>query len=369
METSHVPNEYWKAIVTDNLAYDDVFFYGVQTTGIFCRPSCKSKPPNRENIRIFENAKKAQGEGFRPCKRCKPDGLSLPDHEWVEQIAEWIGQHYFEPIKLERLAEISHGSPSHLQRTFKRVKGMSPLEYIQETRIEQAIHQLELTDKSITDIGIAVGLPNIAYFVTLFKKKRGVPPAKYRKNHQPNDSVVKSEMLYWSIFKYNQWECYLAATSKGLCFVGEPNCSIQKMEDWVYHRFQKAQFIKDDHKLQPVKEELLEYLQGKRERFTFSTDIKGTAFQHRVWEVLKQIPYGETCTYSQIAHMIGKPSAVRAVGTAIGANPVLVFIPCHRVVGKNGSLTGYRGGLEMKKNLLQIEKQVKVNHIEKSFTI
>nr|WP_245804717.1 methylated-DNA--[protein]-cysteine S-methyltransferase [Halobacillus hunanensis] len=137
------------------------------------------------------------------------------------------------------------------------------------------------------------------------------------------------------------------------------------MEDWVNHRFQKAQFIKDDHKLQPVKEELLEYFQGKRGRFTFSTDIKGTAFQHRVWEVLKQIPYGETFTYSQIAHMIGKPSAVRAVGTAIGANPVLVFIPCHRVVGKNGSLTGYRGGLEMKKNLLQIEKQVKVSHIEK----
>ncbi|MFD2923237.1 bifunctional transcriptional activator/DNA repair enzyme AdaA [Halobacillus naozhouensis] len=181
METSHVPNEYWKAIVANNAAYDDVFFYGVQTTGIFCRPSCKSKVPNIENVRIFKNAKAAQSEEFRPCKRCKPEGLRLPDHEWVEQMTKWIDRYYYEPLTLDKLAEISHGSPSHLQRTFKRVSGISPLEYIQQKRIAKAIRDLKETDNPVADIGVSVGLSNHAYFVTLFKKKTGTTPSEYRK--------------------------------------------------------------------------------------------------------------------------------------------------------------------------------------------
>ncbi|UOR10349.1 bifunctional transcriptional activator/DNA repair enzyme AdaA [Halobacillus amylolyticus] len=183
-----VPNEYWQAIVANDPSYDHTFLYGVRTTGIFCRPSCKARVPNIENVRIFKNAKLAQFENFRPCKRCKPDGLRQPDEEWMEQMIEWIDQHYKERVTLNRLAEISHGSPSHLQRTFKRVKGMSPLKYIQQVRISQAIHDLETTDRSVTDIGIAVGLPNIAYFVTLFKEKTGSSPSDYRNNHQQKQS-------------------------------------------------------------------------------------------------------------------------------------------------------------------------------------
>ncbi|MBM7583494.1 AraC family transcriptional regulator of adaptative response / methylphosphotriester-DNA alkyltransferase methyltransferase [Bacillus pakistanensis] len=178
-----IPNEYWKAIVENDASYDDTFFYGVKTTGIFCRPSCKSRVPNKENVRIFKNAKLAQSENFRPCKRCKPDGLMLPDKEWIEQIVDWIDQHYYKPLTLETLSEFGHSSPYHLQRTFKRVKGMSPLEYIQQVRISHAIHYLMNSDKSVTEIGMMVGLTNTAYFITLFKKKTKCTPTEYRKKY------------------------------------------------------------------------------------------------------------------------------------------------------------------------------------------
>ena len=176
-----IPSEYWQAILENDETYDDTFFYGVRTTGIFCRPSCKSRVPNRENVRIFKNAHLAQAENFRPCKRCKPDGLHLPDEEWVGQIAVWIEKNYHEQLTLGNLAGSVHGSAYHLQRTFKSVKGMTPLEYVQRVRIDQAIHLLVTTDKRVKDIGLAVGLSNTAYFVTLFKKKMNATPTEYRK--------------------------------------------------------------------------------------------------------------------------------------------------------------------------------------------
>ncbi|MGG3451197.1 bifunctional transcriptional activator/DNA repair enzyme AdaA [Domibacillus aminovorans] len=162
-----IPAEYWKAITECDAAYDETFFYGVTTTGIFCRPSYKSRVPNQENVRIFKNAYIALEEKFRPCKRCKPDGLHLSAEEWVEQIVEWIDQHYIKPLTLHTLADISDGSPYHLQRLFKRVRGLSPTEYIQQVRLEKAIHGLETTGQSIADIGTAVGFSNTPYFIRL----------------------------------------------------------------------------------------------------------------------------------------------------------------------------------------------------------
>lgn len=181
---SIISAEYWKAIIECDPTYDDTFFYAVQTTGIFCRPSCKSREPNRDNVRIFQNAYMALEENFRPCKRCKPDGLTLPADEWIEQITEWIDQHYSERLTLEVLADISHGSPYHLQRLFKRVKGISPNEYTQQVRLTKAIEKLETTKQSVADTGMAVGFSSTPYFITLFKKKFGVTPADYRKTYQ-----------------------------------------------------------------------------------------------------------------------------------------------------------------------------------------
>jgi AraC family transcriptional regulator of adaptative response / methylphosphotriester-DNA alkyltransferase methyltransferase len=176
-----IPDEVWQAIVLNDSSYDDTFFYAVKTTGIFCRPSCKSRPPKIENVRIFQNVQQALSENFRPCKRCKPTGQRLPDEEWVTQIAQFIDTNYGEMLTLEKLADMFHGSPYHLHRTFKRIKGITPVEYIRQTRISKAIQYLTTSDKTITEIALAVGIPNTAYFITLFKKKTGHTPADYRR--------------------------------------------------------------------------------------------------------------------------------------------------------------------------------------------
>ncbi|CAH0121376.1 bifunctional transcriptional activator/DNA repair enzyme AdaA [Paenibacillus sp. CECT 9249] len=184
---TNIPDEYWKAIVECDPAYDDAFLYGVRTTGIFCRPSCKSKVPNPDNVRIFPNAYVALKEHFRPCKRCKPDGLQLPTEEWIEQVVEWIDLHYDEPLTLNMLADISHGSPFHLQRMFKKVKGFSPAEYIRQVRLNKAADLLQTTNQSVAEIGMQVGFSSTPYFITLFKKKLGVTPSSYREDRRNHD--------------------------------------------------------------------------------------------------------------------------------------------------------------------------------------
>lgn len=169
-----------------------------------------------------------------------------------------------------------------------------------------------------------------------------------------NDTT--KQKIYWSLIEYENWKSYIAASSKGLCYVGTPNNPLEELKTWVKSRYSSSELIEDHLELQPYKKELVEYLKGKRDSFSFAIEVKGTFFQQEIWKALNQIPYGETCTYSQIAELIQKPTAVRAVGAAIGSNPVLICIPCHRVIGKNGKLVGYRGGLEMKNHLLQLEK-------------
>jgi len=175
-----IPKEYWNAIKECDKSYDDLFLYGVKTTGIFCRPSCRSRVPNIGNVAIFQNAAQALAENFRPCKRCKPEGLSLPAEEWIKQIIVWIDQHYCAPITLHQLGDLFHGSPYHLQRVFKRVTGKSPTEYIQDIRLEKAVHMLEAGEQSIADVGASAGFPSTPYFISLFKKKLGTTPAAYR---------------------------------------------------------------------------------------------------------------------------------------------------------------------------------------------
>lgn len=170
--------------------------------------------------------------------------------------------------------------------------------------------------------------------------------------------------VYWTLFVHEEWRLYMAASSKGLCYLGPQNKQVDELAGWTKRHSSNSLLIQDDDKLQPYLNEIIEFFEGKRADFTFPLDVRGTPFQQDVWNALRRIPYGQTKSYSDIAIEIQKPSSVRAVGTAIGANPILITVPCHRVIGKNGSLTGYRGGLDMKVKLLQLEKEFQL--LEKS---
>ena len=164
-------------------------------------------------------------------------------------------------------------------------------------------------------------------------------------------------IIYWSLISHNSWKIYIAATSAGLCFVGNQNGTFAELSQWTEKKYPGSILEKNSQHLIPYMIEIIEFLDGKRTTFSMEFDLKGTEFQQSVWKALCKIPYGQTKTYSEIAQAIDKPSAVRAVGGAIGKNPILILVPCHRVIGKNGSLTGFRGGLTMKTKLLDLEKR------------
>lgn len=188
-EAAPIPEEMWQAIIHNDASSDGRFIYAVRTTGIFCKPSCKSRVPNRANVRVFANAQQALDARFRPCKRCKPTGERLPDQEWVAQIKHCIETNYTDTLTLNVLADMCHGSPYHLHRTFKRITGMTPVEYVQRTRAAKAAELLLRTERPVADIALAVGLPSSAYFITLFKTITGQTPGEYRKTH--NGSTIK----------------------------------------------------------------------------------------------------------------------------------------------------------------------------------
>lgn len=180
--------EKWNAIVRNDAVYDGEFWYAVKTTRIFCRPSCKSKKPKKENVRIFGSPEQAIAAGFRPCKRCKPTGHKMPDDEWTQLIKDYIDSHYSEPLTLEHLADVSHGSPYHMQRTFTRIVGISPAAYMTKQRIESAKRLLAESKSNVSIVGSQVGLANTPYFVTLFKKSTGFTPAAYRDHIRKEDA-------------------------------------------------------------------------------------------------------------------------------------------------------------------------------------
>lgn len=169
--------------------------------------------------------------------------------------------------------------------------------------------------------------------------------------------MKKTRVIHWSQLEFDHWRIHVAATEQGLCYVGSHGAPLKQLITWSNKYLPDYTLIQNEHLMQRYVTELSEYFAGEREQFTLPMQLHGTAFQQEVWQALQDIPYGETVSYSEIAGRIQRPSAVRAVGTAIGTNPIAIVIPCHRVIGKNGQLTGYRGGLEMKKQLLALEKQ------------
>lgn len=336
----------WVAVQKRNAAFDGVFYFGVRTTGVFCRPSCSSRSPRRENVRFFHTATDAEQAGFRACGRCKPD------QELSPQPAAMLIQHALESLQddddiptIDELAARLDVSPGHLQKTFRAVLGLSPKEVTDMMRIENFKRSVRDTDvtTSLYDSGFGSSR-------SLYEKageKLGMTPATYKKGG-------KGISIRYTVADSPLGKLLVARTDRGICAVSFADES-DELERELAEEFFAADITRDDAALRDAVESILRGLRGERTILALPLDIRGTAFQMRVWSELRKIPYGETRTYAQMAEAVGNPKAVRAVARACATNPVAVVTPCHRVIGSDGKLAGYRWGIERKKALLDVE--------------
>ena len=323
------------------------FFYGVTTTGVFCRPGCASRRPLRENVRFFRTAAEAHAAGFRPCKRCNPAMTSARSSP-LEKIRGHIEAHLDRPVRLEELGRVAGLSPFTVQRLFKREMGVSPLEYqraLRAGRLRGALKQGESVTDAIYTAGF--GSSSRAYE----GNQLGMTPARFAQGG-------KGEQIGFASARTPFGWMIVGATERGLCWLSLA-ASKAEAEASLRSEFPEAVLRRDssltrlvDAALESVREG--NDLTGNRGR-TDALDLRGTVFQLRVWQALRQIPRGETRSYSQLARELGDPKATRAVARACATNRVALVVPCHRVVGADGSLTGYRWGLARKRQLLKAE--------------
>lgn len=326
----------WQAVVDRDPSADGAFFFAVRTTGVFCRPSCVSRAPRRENVEFFENTAAAEEAGFRPCKRCQP--TSLPrELAIVERACKVLDADPQQRMTLAQLSDAVHVSPFHLQRLFTRIVGISPRQY-------QAAQRGRDVTRATHDAGF--GSPSRMYEAV--PAELGMTPSAYRQ--QGAGSTVR-----YATADTPLGTVLVAATDKGVCKIAFGDDAGALIEQ-LGADFARAERIEDAAKMEPFIAQVRAYLQGTRARFDLPLDIGATAFQRRVWDALRRIPYGQTRSYSDIAESLGSPRAVRAVANACASNPVALAIPCHRVIGKDGAIAGYRWGKPRKETLLETER-------------
>jgi AraC family transcriptional regulator, regulatory protein of adaptative response / methylated-DNA-[protein]-cysteine methyltransferase len=339
---------YWDAVAARDRSMDGVFFYAVLSTGVYCRPSCPSRRPLRENVVFFRARDAAERAGFRPCKRCKPDasGRRDPGSEIVEGVCRYIDTHPDEPVTLDALGRALGVSPFHLQRTFKAITGITPRAYADSRRLaslKAGLREGHSVTRSLYDAGYG----SSSRLYERASSQLGMTPARYRKQ---GSGVI----IHYTIAPTPIGKMLLAATQRGVCAVRFGDDAV-KLESDLRAEFPKAEIAPSEAKLQKQVKALRAIMQGDTAT-SLPLDIQATAFQRRVWEALEAIPRGETRSYSKIAAEIGAPKAARAVARACATNPVAVAIPCHRVVRENGDMGGYRWGVGRKKKLLAMEQ-------------
>ncbi len=339
----------WQAIVARDAAQDGQFFFGVSSTGIYCRPSCPSRRPRRENVTIFRSPEEAERAGYRACLRCHPQTAAAgnPRTELVRNICRHIEEGLDEPPKLAALGRQFAMSPFHLQRTFKSLLGISPREYADACRLKKLKSHLQ-SSRSVTDALYQAGYGSSSRFYERAAARLGMAPAAYRQG-------AAGVAIYFSTARSPIGRMLVAATRKGVCAIRFAD-SDAPLEKSLAKEFPGADIAREDRVLRPWIESLLRHLAGRDLHPQLPLDIRATAFQRRVWNYLQTIPYGSTRSYAQVARAIGKPSAARAVARACATNPVAVAIPCHRVVRASGDLGGYRWGISRKRVLLAMEK-------------
>ena len=330
----------WAAFMRRDRAWDGRVIGAVRTTGIYCKPSCPAKRPKRENVEFFATGEEARAGGYRPCLRCKPDEVGR-DREAVARAVTLIEQAE-EPPSLDALAAAVGYAPHHFQRLFKRDLGVSPAEYARGLRAQRAQSALKANGR-VTDAIYDAGYAGPSGFYSDAKERLGMTPSAWRDGG-------RGETIRWTMFDSPIGQMLIAATSRGIC-----RLTFDDSEDTLRRLFPRATIVKDDGGLKDLVEGALEAIERPAAARELPIDVAGTAFQEAVWRELRRIPVGETRSYAQIAAAIGQPKAVRAVGTANGDNHVAVLIPCHRVIRSDGTLGGYAGGLDRKRQLLDAE--------------
>ncbi len=322
------------------------FIYAVRTTGVYCRPSCSSRRPRREHVLFFATGEQAAAAGFRACLRCRPDGVQA-DAVIAAQLSSHLQANLDRAVPLSELAQLSGRTPANTQRLFVRVVGVSPRAFQRQLRAEAFREELAEPGTRITDAMYDAG------FSSPSRAHSGAPLGMEARQYR---SGGKDQQIRYAVEPCPLGNVLVAATARGVCavFLGDDG---QALRAELQARFPLAELIEQaaphlEAGLAAVQAAMGEHPAAR----DLPLDLRGTAFQARVWEALRAIPTGETRTYAQVAAAIGTPFAVRAVGTACGANPVSLLVPCHRVVGSSGKLTGYRWGVERKRTLLALER-------------
>jgi len=336
-----------EAVMNRDSAYDGRFYFGVVTTGIYCLPSCSSRQPRPENLRFFVSGDVAEQAGFRACKRCKPDTHST-QHANLIEVARYIESHVDERLSLNDLASQFSMSPTYLQKSFKAAIGLSPKTFQDGIRREQ-FKSLLKKGQSVTDAVFEAGYGSVSRVYENTESKLGMSPASYR-------AGAKGELIHYIAGQTALGVLMLAATNKGVCFAmfGEVESELlAKLES----EFPKATLTlaENNKQVRAWFVAINKHLSSKAPRPSIPLDIRGTAFQLKVWQFLQSIDDGTTVSYTELAKGIGQPTATRSAATACGKNRIAVLVPCHRVLRGDGSLGGFRWGLERKQQLLDIE--------------
>ena len=341
-------DDMWKALSTRDARYDASFVYAVRSTRVYCRPSCPARKPRPDQVVFFSSPADAADAGFRACLRCKP-GKSDPIVTKIAEVSAHIDAHPEDPLTLKALGGRFGVSPYHLQKSFKRVTGVTPRQYAEGARMKNLKLRLK-RGGSVRQSTYDSGRSSTGWLYEGSEPKLGMQASTYK-------AGGKGERISYSIVTCSLGHLLVAGTARGICMVGVGD-SADAMIAALKEEYPAAALTSQSANVSAWVRAIVDYTEGKGDgrMRQLPLEIQATAFQRLVWNELRSIPAGSTRTYSEVAERIGQPRAVRAVARACATNPVALVIPCHRVVGKDGSLTGYRWGVDRKRALLRIEE-------------
>jgi len=330
----------WRIALAKDRRFDGAFVTGVHSTGIYCRPSCPARPPKRENVRFYATPEDAEAAGLRACLRCKPDEVGRDEKAVTRAIA--LLRDAEDMMPLDKLAAVTGYSPAHFQRLFKRAVGLSPAAFARALRLERAADALT-AGESVTGAVYEAGYSAPSRFYEAAGERMGMAPSAWRDGG-------RGVTIRWAVVDTTLGRMLVAATDRGVC-----RLAFGEDGDDLRSRFPQADLAEGGEAFAGLLESVIAAVEKPGDAGHIPLDVQGTAFQEAVWQELRRIPPGETRSYAQIAAAIGRPGAVRAAGSANGANNVAVLIPCHRVVKSDGSIGGYAYGPEIKRALLERE--------------